>query len=251
MYGTSTSKNFRTPGPQPHVMVGPIIGKVTTTTARILVEIDAKGSLTLVIEENHARFEKQQSFLQRQLSPGRRELNQPVNPGRLHIKKLQKDVEANRPSVFEFRDLKPGTRYNVEVKGCRGSTNGSFCTFPVEPAETLTVGVISCNKIFITDLLIAPHSDLWTHLSKLVEAGKVDFLVHLGDQVLRLSSSECAHLFKPYAVQNSLFFRMFCVLVSLDRFSPLSSSYLMFLPSLLSVLLSYMGLLALLGTSFS
>jgi hypothetical protein len=177
-------------GPQPLVTVGPVIGKVTTNSSRILVEVDRTVVLTLVV--NKIKLEKQLSFLQRQITPGKQLLPnlsttgskmQPSQQGRPHMKKLQKKVEANRPSVFEFRDLEPDTRYSVEIKGCRGLVTGSFCTFPAVPPQNMTVGVISCNKIFITEQAIPMHSDLWAHLAKSVEAGNIDLLVHLGDQI--------------------------------------------------------------------
>jgi hypothetical protein len=175
-------------GSQPLVTVGPVIGKVTTTSSRILVEVNRTGVLTLVV--NKIKLEKQPSFLQRQITPGKQfnlsttgAKTQPSQQGRPHMKKLHKEVEANRPSVFEFRDLEPDTRYSVEIKGCRGSVTGSFRTFPAVPPQNMTVGVISCNKIFITEQAIPMHSDLWAHLAKSVEAGNIDLLVHLGDQV--------------------------------------------------------------------
>jgi hypothetical protein len=182
MYGTSGSRSLKVPGVQPQVMVGPVIGKVTSRTARILIEIDRTGSLTIELK-GHAKepaLEKQPSLLQRTVS---RKSSKSARPSPGDKKKLQKNVIANRPSIFEFRDLKPGTHYTVEVKDCIMMTKCSFRTFPDVPAESLSFGVISCNKIFITDMLIAPAWDLWAHLSKSVEAGKVDLLLHLGDQV--------------------------------------------------------------------
>jgi hypothetical protein len=52
-------------GSQPLVTVGPVIGKVTTTSSRILVEVNRTGVLTLVV--NKIKLEKQLSFLQRQI----------------------------------------------------------------------------------------------------------------------------------------------------------------------------------------
>jgi hypothetical protein len=51
---------------------------------------------------------------------------------------------------------------------------------PAVPPQNMTVGVISCNKIFIIEQANTMHSDLWVHLSKSVEAGNIDLLVHLG-----------------------------------------------------------------------
>lgn len=190
MYGTSGSRSLKLPGEQPQVMVGPVIGKVTSTTARILIEIDKTGILTIELRGNSyvPVLEKQPSLLQRTLS---KKASKSGRPSLGDKKKLQKKVEANRPSIFEFRDLKPGTHYTVEVKDCTIMTKSSFRTFPEVPSESLAFGVISCNKIFITDMLIAPNWDLWAHLSKSIEAGKVDFLLHLGDQVRPLSLHTC------------------------------------------------------------
>lgn len=187
MYGTSGSRKFKA-GVEPQVKVGPIIGKVTATTARILIEIDRSGMLTIEVREKPQTLEKQPSFLQKQLTIGRRGTTKTYGAtGHLSDKEhvLQKGVIANRPAVFEFRDLKPETAYIVEVKGCtKDITASSFRTFPEASADALTFGVISCNKIFITDIMIPPALDLWGHLSKNIEAGKVDYLLHLGDQAL-------------------------------------------------------------------
>ena len=185
MYGTSGSRSLKVPGVQPQVMVGPVIGKVTSTTARILIEIETPGSLTIEVHEQAEetpRLEKQPSILQRAKS--RKRIPRPPAPSTGgHKVKVKNVVQANRPAVFEFRGLKPGTLYSVEVKDCTIMTKSSFRTFPEVPSESLSFGVISCNKIFITDMMIAPAWDLWAHLAKTVEAGKVDYLLHLGDQV--------------------------------------------------------------------
>lgn len=195
LYGGSLSKSRQVPGQEPQVTVGPVIGKVTCTTARVLIEVDMKVSLTLELHECCASLEKQPSFLRRSFTSGRsKSLKQKQTPRHETVKKIKKSVEAFRPSVFMFEGLTPGTKYTVEVKGCKGSILGtellvgSFRTFPEVPAETLTVGVTSCNKIFITQL-IASQWDLWAHLSKSIEAGKIDLLVHLGDQVSNTSLS--------------------------------------------------------------
>lgn len=206
LYGGSMSKSQRVPGQEPQVTVGPVIGKVTCTTARILIEVDTTGSLTLELHECHVALEKQPSFLKRQFTSARSKSHKQKQTARRQtVKKIKKSVQACRPSVFMFEYLTPGTKYTVEVKGCRGSILvGSFRTFPEVPAETLTVGVTSCNKIFITEL-IASQWDLWAHLSKSIEAGKIDLLVHLGDQVSNTSLS-CRVACLAYVCQSILYF---------------------------------------------
>lgn len=197
MYGHSGSRSLKVPSVMPQVMVGPVIGKVTSTTARILIEVNKTGSLTIEVNEQVPALEKQPSFLQRQLTGGRRgpaKIFKSKGSPHDHKKKVQ-NVIANRPSIFEFKGLKPGTMYTVDVRGCTVMTTSSFRTFPDVPAETLSFGVISCNKIFITDMLIAPAWDLWTHLCKSIEAGKVDLLLHLGDQVRPLFGPKWLNFF--------------------------------------------------------
>ena len=187
MHGSSASRELNSFNAVPQVIVGPIIGKVTATTARVLIEIDTSMSLTIEVKEQPTALEKQPSFLKRQLTGGRIgrmksfEAKVPSDE-RFDKSTIQKNVTARRPSVFVFNDLRPETAYAVEVKECI-SIPSSFRTFPEVPAEKLTFGVISCNKIFITDLLGALGQGLWTHLSNRIEAGKVDLLLHLGDQV--------------------------------------------------------------------
>ncbi|KAG0591592.1 hypothetical protein KC19_1G186500 [Ceratodon purpureus] len=189
MYGSSLSRDLMAFSVEPQVIVGPVIGKVTATSARILIEIDMSVPLTIEIQERPPALEKQPSSLLRQLTGGSRGRSSNNFKPRLPSDEIydkctiQKNVTAKRPSIFVFNDLKPGTAYVVEVKGCMPITKSSFRTFPEVPAEKLTFGVISCNKIFITDLLGPLGQGLWTHLSNCIEAGKVDLLLHLGDQI--------------------------------------------------------------------
>jgi hypothetical protein len=189
MYGSSESRDLKVSNAEPQVIVGPVIGEVTATTARILIEIDTSMPLTIEIQVQPPALENQPSFLRRQLTGGRRGARTKSFKSSDEVygkSTIQKDVTAKRPSVFVFNDLKPGTAYDVKVKDCTPITTSSFTTFPEVPAEKLNFGVISCNKIFITDMLGALGQDLWTHLSNRIEAGKVDLLLHLGDQVQSL-----------------------------------------------------------------
>eukprot|EP01018_Ginkgo_biloba_P005135 Gb_04273 [translate_table: standard] len=180
-------------GEFPRVVVGPIIGKVTTTSVRILIEVDEEEDVTMVVMEDIPSLEQSGEtpgfFLRRlgtSLSYSRRKLEE--SRSRIYrIEKVEKHLEGRRPAVFEFNNLLPGTKYIVEVQCPDGKVHGaipsSFRTFPEEHCEILNVGVISCNKIFVTKKGISTHSDLWAHLSRAIEAGKIDLLVHLGDQI--------------------------------------------------------------------
>ena len=224
LYGTSATRSLKLPGEQPQVMVGPVIGKVTSTTARILIEIDKTGGLTIELKESakESALEKQPSLLQRKLS--KKYSSRTGHSSHGDKKKLQKNVIENRPSIFEFKDLKPETHYTVEVKNCTIMTKSGFRTFPEVPAESLSFGVISCNKIFITDIMIAPAWDLWAHLSKNIEAGKVDLLLHLGDQVrpLLLLTHHTCHFW----TLNGLFIYLFIYLFSSSLIREVQSMFL-------------------------
>ncbi|XP_024541581.1 uncharacterized protein LOC9656975 [Selaginella moellendorffii] len=107
------------------------------------------------------------------------------NPRGLVDYQLEKEFRAGRPGVFHFTNLKPGTRYKVEFKGCLYSIPGSFKTLSTPGSTNYNVnfGVISCNNVYITQKAIPIHSDLWSHLYRSVSAGKIDYLIHLGDQI--------------------------------------------------------------------
>jgi hypothetical protein len=117
-------------------VVVPVIGKVTKHTARILVEVNQKCSLTLaLVQESHDQQleKKTSSILHRQTTPKKKKkkkqqqqqqngsskhsavatagFKQGQRRKQLHMTKLEKEVEANGPSVFEFGDWKPGARY--------------------------------------------------------------------------------------------------------------------------------------------
>lgn len=187
-------------GELPRVLVGPIIGKVTTSSARVLVEIDREDDVIVMAfadAEGNSGNGGGTSLLRRLGTsvgyyPRMRleesssnNINNRVTVDA--ISKVEKHLQGKSPTVFEFRDLMPGTRYIVEVHCPDGPILGvvpsSFRTFPEEDAEVLNVGVISCNKIFVTQKGISSHSDLWAHLAKGIDAGKIDLLVHLGDQI--------------------------------------------------------------------
>ncbi|KAJ7570564.1 hypothetical protein O6H91_01G126000 [Diphasiastrum complanatum] len=194
--GTSKGGSRKYNKEQATVIVGPVIGKVTNTIARILIETDRNASVTVSVSEqpkNAIGLSRTQSGgltspgrksgpLVDEPSPRSKEKKNGTKHGRKHAK-LSKGVVGMRPTVFEFTGLAPGTRYEVQLKGCISPVASSFSTFPEEPSDVTNVAVISCNKIFITQQAIPIHSDLWAHLAKNIESGKVDLVLHLGDQI--------------------------------------------------------------------
>ena len=96
-----------THGPDPSVIVGPVIGTVTSTTAIVLAEINAKGPLTCVAT------------------------NVVTSQRRI----LTRVAEKNRPTAFPFEDLNPHSRYAVHFEGIKNemSRRGGFTTLPTDP----------------------------------------------------------------------------------------------------------------------
>lgn len=181
-------------GDFPRVLVGPVIGKVTISSVRILIEIDKEDDVIVKLfqeaeSSTTGRDVPSSSFLKRlgsSLSYSRKKIDEQKLEDSSSLE-LEKHLKNRSPTVFAFKGLEPGTRYIVQVwyrdRLILGTVPSSFRTFPKNPAEVLNIGAISCNKIFVTKKCISSHSDLWAHLAKSIEARKIDLLVHLGDQI--------------------------------------------------------------------
>lgn len=176
-------------GDQPFVLVGPVIGLVSPTSARILIEIsqDSHVEISLQAQPSPSPLPQQElrfsaSFLRRGTSQTSQRLSHQIPPDPIAQTKL---IPAKRATVFEFKNLLPGTRYVVRVKGCHDAAeHSSFRTFPAEPAKAFRFGAVSCNSIFITRRTITGISDLWAHLlTKMQGPEPLELLVHLGDQI--------------------------------------------------------------------
>ena len=93
--GPAAAYTPRRPGEPLHAVVGPVIGTVTATTARILVEINASQPLTMHV----------------------------VDPAGQRMTDTQYMI-SGIPNVFKFSNLLPETMYQVLVPGiqhCRSS----------------------------------------------------------------------------------------------------------------------------------
>jgi hypothetical protein len=129
--------------------LGPVIGKVTSRTARVLIEIDTAAEIVCTAE-----------------APGK--------PKSTSKRKLT----ANRPAVFELSGLRPDTRYTIGFKGVTSPVPCTVRTYKADPTA-LNAAVVSCNFTVRRD-----DTDLWRNmLDQYVQPGHLDLLIHAGDQV--------------------------------------------------------------------
>jgi phosphodiesterase/alkaline phosphatase D-like protein len=131
-----------------HMTIGPVVGKVTDTTARVLVEADADAAVRCVlIDPTETRHE------------------------------VALALRGGRPAVFAFQGLAPETPYSVTFQGLEARV-GRVMTLP-SAARALNLAVVSCN--FTTQ---RGETDLWEDLfTRYVATGDVQVVLHLGDQV--------------------------------------------------------------------
>ena len=133
-----------------NITVGPIIGKVTHSSARVLIECDSAKQIEML------------------LTPS---TGEPIS--------VKKRVKSNRPGVFVAKGLKAGTTYKVAFPSASCPTSCSLRT-PLANPKSMNFGFVSCNE---PDDLEKGY-DPWGHLfTNQVSTGHIDVLLHMGDQV--------------------------------------------------------------------
>ena len=127
----------------PRVSVGPVVGKVTATTARVLVEADrAAAGVTCTLRAGGAG-------------------GHAVTSGPL-------DLATARPRVFAFAGLRPATEYAIEISSLRWDGSGAVRT-PAAPCVSMNLGLVSCNFTARSG-----RTDLWADLrNRFVAPGKL------------------------------------------------------------------------------
>ena len=138
--------------PSPVVRLGPIIGKVTNTTARVAIEIEHNNEVTCILTSLSGK-----QFTCRRLP------------------------EKGFPTIFKFSGLDPKTLYQVsleKVKLPRGSQFKTLRNNDDEPGK-LNVAFVSCNETNKAEAK-PPNRDLWADLAKRVS--ELDYVFHIGDQ---------------------------------------------------------------------
>lgn len=134
----------------PKITLGPVIGKVTDTAARILIEVDSDAQVTCDAS-----------------AAGQNAVTQTSN------------FTKDRPSVFTLTGLVPETEYEITFKGVTANyPKGRVKTFATN-ATSLNVAAVSCNFLGRRGA-----SDLWADLrDRYVIPGDVNLLLHVGDQI--------------------------------------------------------------------
>eukprot|EP01012_Entosiphon_sulcatum_P015634 TRINITY_DN2059_c0_g1_i1.p1 TRINITY_DN2059_c0_g1~~TRINITY_DN2059_c0_g1_i1.p1 ORF type:complete len:569 (+),score=108.39 TRINITY_DN2059_c0_g1_i1:65-1708(+) len=137
------------------VVLGPVIGMVTSSTARVMVEFDSTGTFKVALSTTN------QTSLTQSVA-----------------------VTANEPYIFAFTGLLPRTLYNVTVQGF-SHVSSSFRTFPSSPtlADKLVFAVAACNRIEKTKRDVAANADAWLGLQNIVQRGEISLMLHIGDEV--------------------------------------------------------------------
>ncbi|HMF56269.1 MAG TPA: alkaline phosphatase D family protein, partial [Pyrinomonadaceae bacterium] len=142
----------------PKITVGPVIGKVTDSTARVLAEADDYSQVTCELRDSGG-----------------------------HSLQQTKNLRRNRPSIFSFENLLPETDYTVAFHGADCDLEGRFRTFSANPS-TMNLLALSCNRT-----IKRGTTDLWADLNqRFVSAGESDMILHIGDQIYADSAFDTA-----------------------------------------------------------
>lgn len=133
----------------PRITVGPVIGKVTNTSGRLLIEVDSDAEITCI-----------------------------ATPGSGTAITRTRSFKQNIPAVFSFEDLTPETEYRITFQGLDEAREGRLRTYPANP-DALNIAAVSCN---FTPM--RRETDLWANLrDQYVDPGEINLLLHLGDQI--------------------------------------------------------------------
>jgi hypothetical protein len=153
-----------------NITVGPVIGKVTHDSARVLIEVDKKTDVECIASADRHQRTQTLSF------------------------------KKNVPKAFHLVDLDPDTEYRITFDGAKTDLTSRLRTFPGE-ATRLTAGVVSCN--FIT---MREDTDLWDDMyNRYVVPGNLDLLLHIGDQIYADEAFATAqHLLKKLGNKRSV-----------------------------------------------
>ncbi|CAM9695429.1 unnamed protein product [Pylaiella littoralis] len=127
-------------------LVGPIVGAVTETTGRVLIEVASEQTVTM------------EAFMDDE-----------------SVCTVTKEVRPRTPTAFQLEDLAPTKKIRVVVIVDGEVREARFTTLRDDKVHW-KIAVVSCNCHTHTETV-----GLWSKLSKAVS--KVDCVLHLGDQI--------------------------------------------------------------------
>ena len=138
------------------LMVGPVLGLITQTSARILVETVVPTVMTLDV------------FLYDQYS----------TTGR-HMQRITFETLAKAPYAHTISNLRPGCSYLVYVGGVRQEcTLSKYATFATVPLSPENVRCIFTNKGRV-DVCVPGESDLWVDLERrVIKSSRFEYRQH-------------------------------------------------------------------------
>eukprot|EP00919_Chromeraceae_sp_WS-2016_P078296 GHVR01185444.1.p1 GENE.GHVR01185444.1~~GHVR01185444.1.p1 ORF type:complete len:609 (+),score=115.95 GHVR01185444.1:67-1893(+) len=151
----------------PVAVVGPIIGKVTDTTARIVIEMNCQCTVKCEVRSTTQ------------------------DPAAVS----ERSFKRRRPAAFMITGLKPSTRYTVHLSAETPILDKSwFRTFPSYwdiSKQIPNIVVLSCDNVYVTRTQINPECDLWSNLADRISngggvsrcEGSIDMVIHMGDNV--------------------------------------------------------------------
>lgn len=149
----------------PFILTGPVIGMVTATTARILIETNVDCSVECTLTPNNG--------------------DDNSNAGRPVKRVLQMRKQA--PQSFLFDDLEPECYYRATFDlPTPGLIASGFMTTPKNwslmdvPSR---IAFVSGNDVAYTRESVKESGDLWKNLFKLAFKGQIDYLIHIGNNV--------------------------------------------------------------------
>ncbi len=129
------------------ISVGPVIGRVTESQARVLVEFDQTADIPIVVSSSGNDDQR-----------------------------FSVPVVANTPTVFEVKNLVVGRSYRLHCLVDNGRSRGA--TIRPVGANAMRFATVSCYKL--TQNL---ESSAWDELAERAMRGDVDVVLHTGDQV--------------------------------------------------------------------
>jgi len=180
-----------------------VVGKVTDSSARILVEVLEGGRITAhltrqqrlvrslertrpdgtVVQDSVLRHDASNTAAAASCSAAT-----PAN-GDVSKHTVTVDLQPGRPRIFKFEELEPNARYALSFDGlAHAQPASSFVTmlrdWKISPSfPSMRVATISCNLLSETMALTEKQTDLWQDLADRIGRDEVDYVLHMGDQV--------------------------------------------------------------------